>query len=55
MKTPSELTDEIFDWASLLGVILAGPDADSAIDGMHRLVLLIRSNADELREAMKCT
>ena len=52
MQSPSELADEIFDLVSLLCVLLAGPDADSAIDGMHRLVLIIRERADHLREAL---
>jgi hypothetical protein len=54
MQTASELVDEIFDYASLLGVLLAGPDADTALDGMHRLVLQIRVSAEQLREAIKC-
>jgi hypothetical protein len=44
--------EEIFDIVSLLGVLLAGPDADSAIDGMHRLTLIIRERADHLRKAL---
>ena len=39
---PADLAHEIFDLASLLGTVLAGPDADSAIDGMHRVALEIR-------------
>jgi len=54
MQSPSELADEIFDYASLLSIILAGPDADTAIDGMHRLVLQIRASEELLREATKC-
>ena len=46
MKSPIQLADEIYDYASLLNIILAGPDADSAIDGMHRLTLIIRANAE---------
>jgi hypothetical protein len=39
----------VFQYSSLLGVLLAGPDADTAIDGMHRLMLEIRQHADNLR------
>ena len=44
--------EEIFDLVSLLGVLLAGPDADTAIEGMHRLTLIIRERADILRKAL---
>jgi hypothetical protein len=44
--------EEIFDLVSLLGVLLASPDADSAIDGMHRLTLIIRDRTDFLRKAL---
>jgi hypothetical protein len=47
--TPADLAHEIFDLASLLGTILAGPDADSAIDGMHRVALEIRERAERGR------
>lgn len=63
MKTPTELIDEvkraldpmdddcnaIFQYSSLLGVLMAGPDAETAMDGMHRLMLDIRTRADNLR------
>jgi len=63
MKMPAELIDDlkkaldpmeddaaaVFQYSSLLGVLLAGPDADTAIDGMHRLMLEIRQHADNLR------
>jgi hypothetical protein len=44
--------EEIFDLVSLLGVLLAVPDAETAIDGMHRLTLIIRERADFLRKAL---
>ena len=47
----AEVAEEIFDLASLLGVVLAGPDADIAIDGMYRVVLEIRAKADVLQKA----
>jgi hypothetical protein len=38
----------IFQYSTLLGVLTAGPDADSAIDGIHRLMLEIREHAENL-------
>jgi hypothetical protein len=52
-QAPSELVEQIFDFVSLLGIVLAGPDADTAIDGMHRVVLEIRERTELLREALK--
>lgn len=63
MKTPAELIadagralmamdDKIsasHDYASLLSVVLAGGDAETVIDGMHRVALDIRGLADNLR------
>ena len=63
MKTPAELIDEtsralgqiedlygaIHDYATMLGVLMAGPDAENAMSGMHRVALEIRSRAEELR------
>jgi hypothetical protein len=37
-------------FCNLLGVFLAGPDAETAIDGMHRVVITIRERAAVLRE-----
>ena len=49
-----EVAEEIFDLVSLLGVLLAGPDAENAIDGMYRLTLIIRERADVLRKELAC-
>lgn len=63
MKTPAELIHDaatalgamedkckaIHDYSTLLGVLLAGPDADTALDGMHRICSEIRGLADDLR------
>ena len=62
MKTPTERIDDlksalnpmddcnaIFQYSSLLGALMAGPDAETAMDGMHRLILDIRARADNLR------
>jgi hypothetical protein len=53
MQTPLELVDEVVDLATLFGVLLAGGDADTVIDGMHRVVTQLRENAQQLQEAMK--
>lgn len=63
MKTPAELIDDasraldrmesahsaIRDYATLLAVLMAGPDAETAMDGMHRVALDIGGLADNLR------
>jgi hypothetical protein len=63
MKTPAELIDDlkraldpmeddsdtIFHDATMIGVLTAGPDADTAIDGINRLMIVIRDRADNLR------
>ncbi|MBR1231968.1 hypothetical protein [Bradyrhizobium sp. AUGA SZCCT0182] len=48
--SPADIAHEIFDLASLLGVLLAQPDAETAIDGMHRVAQIIRDRALVLRE-----
>ncbi|MDN4988846.1 hypothetical protein QY049_37505 [Bradyrhizobium sp. WYCCWR 13022] len=51
IKAQSDLLDvaqyasDIFNYSSLLGVVLAGPDADTVIDGMHTIMLEIRESA----------
>jgi hypothetical protein len=63
MKTPAELIDDarralgameddagtIFDYATLIGVLTAGPDADTALEGIRRLMIEIRNRADNSR------
>jgi hypothetical protein len=51
MQPIAEVAEEIFDLASLLGVALAGPDADSALDGIYRVVIEIRAKAELLQKA----
>jgi hypothetical protein len=46
----ADIADEIFDLATLLGVLLAQPDADTAIDGMRRVATIIRERVGSLRE-----
>jgi hypothetical protein len=49
---PEELADDIVALAGLLVIVLAGPDADSAIDGMHRVALEIGDKAKQLRQLL---
>lgn len=49
--TIGEIAEEIEDFANLLILVLAGPDADIAIDGMYRVMLEIRDRAAILRAA----
>ena len=63
MKTPAELIADaeralgrmekqhsaIHDYATLLAVLMAGPDAESAMAGMHRIAQNIQGMADDLR------
>jgi hypothetical protein len=63
MKTPAELIADLghtlgemeddclatFEYAGLLSVLSAGPDAETAMDGIHRLMLEIRERANNLR------
>jgi hypothetical protein len=51
--SPADIAHEIFDLASLLGVLLAHPDAETVTDGMHRVVLTIRERAGVLRETFE--
>ena len=43
--SPADIADEIFDLASMLGIFLAHPDAETALEGAHRVVLTIRERA----------
>jgi hypothetical protein len=45
----AEIAEEIYDLASTLCVLLAGPDAEAALDGAHRVVLDIRGKAAMLK------
>ena len=63
MKTPAELIADaeralgrmaneqsaIHDYATLLAVLMAGPDAETAMAGMHRIAQNIQGMADDLR------
>jgi hypothetical protein len=63
MKTAAELIDDastalgemrgkaqaIHDYASMLGVLRSGHNAENALEGVYRVVLEIRSLADDVR------
>jgi hypothetical protein len=40
----------VVQYVGLLAVLTAGPDAETAMDGIHRLMLEIRDHADNLRK-----
>lgn len=46
----ADVPHEIFDLAGLMCVLLAQPDADTAIDGMHRVMTVMTERADALRK-----
>ena len=39
----------IFDLATLVGVLAAGPDADTAIEGIRLIMIEIRYRADNIK------
>lgn len=39
----------VSEYSVLLAVVTAGPDADSAMDGINRVAMDIKSRADDLR------
>ncbi|MDN4982289.1 hypothetical protein QY049_03505 [Bradyrhizobium sp. WYCCWR 13022] len=55
IKTQSDLLDAaecakaILNYSTLLGVLLAGPDAETAVDGMHQLMLEVTDLARTLK------
>jgi hypothetical protein len=40
----------IIEYAGLLVVLTAGPDAETAIDGIHRLMFEIRDHAENIKK-----
>jgi hypothetical protein len=42
----------IIEYAGLLAVLTAGPDAETAIDGIHRLMFEIRDHAENLKKQL---
>lgn len=51
MDPIAQVAEEIHDLATLLGVVLAGGDADTVLEGMRLVVHEIRSKAGLLQEA----
>ena len=52
LDSPREIADEILDLTTLLGVLLAGDDADTALPGIYRVNNLIFERATTLKEAL---
>lgn len=44
-----DLRGAIHDYATMLAVLMAGLDAETAMAGMHRIALKISGMADDLR------
>jgi hypothetical protein len=53
-QAPLDLLGEAQDFTGLLAIVLAGPDATTAIDGMHQVVLEISSRLDLIKEGLEC-
>jgi hypothetical protein len=45
-----EEADAIFHLASLVGVLTAGPDADTATEGIRLIMLEIRKRAESIKQ-----
>jgi hypothetical protein len=47
-----EEASAIFDLATLVGVLTAGPDADTAIEGIRLLMIDIRNRAERIKQSV---
>ena len=47
-----EEASAIFDLASLVGVLTAGPDADTAIEGIRLIMIEIRNRAANIKQSI---
>ena len=54
LDSPREIADEILDLSTLLGVLLAGDDADTCLPGIYRINGIIFDRATTLKEALRC-
>ena len=54
LDSPREIADEILDLTTLLGVLLAGDDADTCLPGIYRINATIFERATALKEALQC-
>ena len=54
LDSPREIADEILDLTTLLGVLLAGDDADTCLPGIYRLNGIIFERATTLKEVLQC-
>jgi hypothetical protein len=46
-----EEASAIFDLATLVGVLTAGPDADTAIEGIRLIMIEIRDHAANIKQS----
>jgi hypothetical protein len=47
-----EEASAIFDLATLVGVLTAGPDADTAVDGIRLIMIQIRDRAAAIKQSV---
>ncbi len=50
---PLDLLREVSNLTALLAVVLAGPDADTCLDGVHQVVLEIGARLDLIKERLE--
>jgi hypothetical protein len=55
LNSPREIADEILDLTTLLGVLLAGDDADTCLPGIYRINGILFERATTLKEALQCS
>ena len=55
LNSPREIADEILDLTTLLGVLLAGDDADTCLPGIYRINGILFERATTLKEALRCS
>lgn len=53
-QAPLDLLRETQALVGLLVVVLAGPDADTCVDGMHQVALEIGARLDLMKDGLKC-
>ena len=53
LDSPREIADEILDLTALLGVLLAGDDADTALPGIYRINGIIFERATALKAGLQ--
>jgi hypothetical protein len=51
---PLDLLREAQNLTGLLAIVLAGPDPDSCLDGIHQVVLEIGERLSAIKEKLEC-